>query len=103
MKKLTGFAITSLVVIQAGAQTRCGDEQPPSGIGQMGQHYVRDGQFHVIGRIEMSHGGNQRAYDADAHFIGAYDCRSNRTYDPHGQTAGIGDLLVGLIWQAARR
>ncbi|HWT37717.1 MAG TPA: hypothetical protein VN289_15620 [Paraburkholderia sp.] len=67
----------------------------------MSKEYIRDNHFNVIGSIDTSPDGKQRAYDRHFNIVGTYDCRADRTYDKHLNTVGSGNQLVGLIWQAA--
>jgi hypothetical protein len=66
----------------------------------MARTAIRDQRNFIIGYIEDTSNGDQRALDIGYRIVGYYDAASDRTKDTGFRIVGMGNQLVGLIERA---
>lgn len=66
----------------------------------MARTAIRDQRNFIIGYIEDTSDGGQRALDTGYRIVGYYDAASDRTKDTGYRIVGMGNQLVGLIERA---
>lgn len=66
----------------------------------MARTAIRDQRNFIIGYIEDTTDGGQRALDIGYRILGYYDAASDRTKDTGYRIIGAGNQLVGLIERA---
>lgn len=66
----------------------------------MARTAIRDQRNFIVGYIEDTTDGGQRALDIGYRILGSYDPASDKTRDTNLRIVGMGNLLVGLIERA---
>lgn len=62
---------------------------------------LKDKHFRIIGYIETRSDGVHVGKDADFRIVGYYEPKTNQTKDSHFRIVAHGDILSGLIHDAA--
>ena len=60
------------------------------------KNYIKDSSGRVLGWTQ-DNGGIESAYDKSGRYLGKYDSRVNKTYDPSGRLLSTGNTLAVLI------
>lgn len=66
----------------------------------MARTTIRDQRGFIIGHIEDTSDGGQRALDFGGRILGTYDPSGDRTRDTNLRIVGTGNQLMGLIERA---
>jgi hypothetical protein len=66
----------------------------------MSHKAIRDRNFRILGHIETTPDGQERALDSRVKTLGHYDPRRNITTDANFRTIARGNVLSALVYDA---
>jgi hypothetical protein len=66
----------------------------------MGRRAIKDRNFRVLGYIETTPDGRQKALNANFRTLGYYDPRRDVTTDPNFRIIARGNVLSALVYDA---